>query len=155
MTKLRDITVLVDSIYRYTLAGTEIVPRCWAVCHRLWSFPLAEDGPSARADHVRKVGSITFHPGRACQPMTTDPSPATTFARGLHCCLIRDIASLGIFLQWITGLDQPPTLTHVVGSHLQHPPARCKTPSARCKELRDIICDSGHGRAGMNKLARA
>ncbi len=96
----RDVLFFVDTIYRYTLAGTE-------VSALLGRMPSAVGYQPTLAEEMGVLQNVSLQPKwvlsllcKRCtyQRMTTDPSPATTFAHlDSTVVLSRQIASLGIY----------------------------------------------------------
>lgn len=83
----KDVLFFVDNIYRYTLAGTEVSALLGRMPSAVGYQPtLAEEmGRLQERITSTKVGSITsIQAVYVPADDLTDPSPATTFARGLH-----------------------------------------------------------------------
>ena len=149
----RDVGFLVDNIYRYTLAGTEVSALLGRMPSAVGYQPtLAEEmGRLQERITSTKVGSITsIQAVYVPADDLTDPSPATTFAHlDSTVVLSRDIASLGIYPA-VDPLDSTSRQLDplVVGQDHYETARAVQNTLQRYKELRDIIAI-----LGMDELA--
>jgi len=144
----RDVLFFVDSIYRYTLAGTEVSALLGRMPSAVGYQPtLAEEmGKLQERITSTKVGSITsIQAVYVPADDLTDPSPATTFAHlDSTVVLSRDIAALGIYPA-VDPLDSTSRQLdpHVVGEEHYTVARAVQGTLQRYKELRDIIAILG------------
>ena len=144
----RDVLFVVDNIYRYTLAGTEVSALLGRMPSAVGYQPtLAEEmGRLQERITSTKVGSITsIQAVYVPADDLTDPSPATTFGHlDSTVVLSRDIASLGIYPA-VDPLDSSSRQLdpHVVGEEHYNTARAVQATLQRYKELRDIIAILG------------
>ena len=148
-----DILFLVDNIYRYTLAGTEVSALLGRMPSAVGYQPtLAEEmGRLQERITSTKTGSITsIQAVYVPADDLTDPSPATTFQHlDATVVLSRDIAALGIFPA-VDPLDSTSRQIDplVIGEQHYSCTRSVQATLQRYKELRDIIAI-----LGMDELA--
>ena len=146
--KGRDVLFFVDSIYRYTLAGTEVSALLGRMPSAVGYQPtLAEEmGRLQERITSTQTGSITsIQAVYVPADDLTDPSPATTFAHlDATVVLSRDIASLGIYPA-VDPLDSTSRqLDPMVLGQEHYDVARgVQSTLQKYKELRDIIAILG------------
>ena len=144
----RDVLFIVDNIYRYTLAGTEVSALLGRMPSAVGYQPtLAEEmGRLQERITSTKTGSITsIQAVYVPADDLTDPSPATTFGHlDSTVVLSRDIASLGIYPA-VDPLDSTSRQLdpHVVGEDHYNTARAVQATLQRYKELRDIIAILG------------
>ncbi|MDO9221897.1 MAG: F0F1 ATP synthase subunit beta, partial [Thiobacillus sp.] len=97
----RDVLMFVDTIYRYTLAGTEVSALLGRMPSAVGYQPTLADEMGRLQERITstRTGSITsFQAVYVPEDDLTDPSPATTFAH-LDATLVlsRQVAELGIY----------------------------------------------------------
>lgn len=146
--KGRDVLFVVDNIYRYTLAGTEVSALLGRMPSAVGYQPtLAEEiGRLQERITSTQTGSITsIQAVYVPADDLTDPSPATTFAHlDATVVLSRDIASLGIYPA-VDPLDSTSRqLDPMVLGQEHYDVARgVQSTLQKYKELRDIIAILG------------
>src|ERR1700752_4803571 len=144
----KDVLFLVDNIYRYTLAGTEVSALLGRMPSAVGYQPtLAEEmGRLQERITSTKVGSITsIQAVYVPADDLTDPSPATTFGHlDATVVLSRDIASLGIYPA-VDALDSTSRQIDPNGIGEEHYSITrgVQQTLQRYKELRDIIAILG------------
>ena len=144
----RDVPFLVDNIYRYTLAGTEVSALLGRMPSAVGYQPtLAEEmGKLQERITSTKTGSITsIQAVYVPADDLTDPSPATTFAHlDATVVLSRQIAELGIYPA-VDPLDSTSRQLDplVIGDEHYETARRVQGVLQRYKELRDIIAILG------------
>ena len=149
----RDVLFIVDNIYRYTLAGTEVSALLGRMPSAVGYQPtLAEEmGRLQERITSTKTGSITsIQAVYVPADDYTDPSPATTFAHlDSTVALSREIASLGIYPA-VDPLDSTSRQLDplIVGEEHYSVARTVQGTLQRYKELRDIIAI-----LGMDELA--
>ena len=144
----RDVLFLVDNIYRYTLAGTEVSALLGRMPSAVGYQPtLAEEmGKLQERITSTKTGSITsIQAVYVPADDLTDPSPATTFAHlDATVVLSRQIAELGIYPA-VDPLDSTSRQLDplIIGDEHYETARRVQGVLQRYKELRDIIAILG------------
>ena len=144
----RDILFLVDNIYRYTLAGTEVSALLGRMPSAVGYQPTLAEEMGVLQERITstKTGSITsIQAVYVPADDLTDPSPATTFAHlDATVVLSRDIASLGIYPA-VDPLDSTSRQIdpNVIGEEHYSVTRRVQATLQRYKELRDIIAILG------------
>ena len=144
----RDVLLVIDNIYRYTLAGTEVSALLGRMPSAVGYQPtLAQEmGQLQERITSTKIGSITsIQAVYVPADDLTDPSPATTFGHlDATVVLSRDIASLGIYPA-VDPLDSSSRQLdpHVVGEDHYNTARTVQQTLQRYKELRDIIAILG------------
>ena len=144
----RDVLLFVDTIYRYTLAGTEVSALLGRMPSAVGYQPTlaAEMGVLQERITSTRTGSITsFQAVYVPADDLTDPSPATTFAH-LDATLVlsRQVAELGIYPA-VDPLDSTSRQLDplVVGQEHYDTARAVQGTLQRYKELRDIIAILG------------
>ncbi|MFI7900619.1 F0F1 ATP synthase subunit beta [Acinetobacter baumannii] len=151
--KGRDVLLLVDNIYRYTLAGTEVSALLGRMPSAVGYQPTLAEEMGVLQERITstKSGSITsIQAVYVPADDLTDPSPATTFAHlDATVVLSRDIASSGIYPA-IDPLDSTSRQLDplVVGQEHYEIARAVQNVLQRYKELKDIIAI-----LGMDELA--
>jgi len=144
----KDVLLLFDNIYRYTLAGTEVSALLGRMPSAVGYQPtLAEEmGRFQERVASTKNGSITsVQAVYVPADDLTDPSPATTFAHlDATVVLSRDIAALGIYPA-VDPLDSTSRQLDplVVGDEHYEVARGVQATLQKYKELRDIIAILG------------
>ena len=144
----RDVLMVVDNIYRYTLAGTEVSALLGRMPSAVGYQPTLAEEMGALQERITstKTGSITsFQAVYVPADDLTDPSPATTFAH-LDATLVlsRNIAELGIYPA-VDPLDSTSRQLDplVVGQEHYSIARGVQGILQRYKELKDIIAILG------------
>ena len=149
----RDVLFVVDNIYRYTLAGTEVSALLGRMPSAVGYQPTLADEMGKLQERITstKTGSITsIQAVYVPADDLTDPSPATTFQHlDSTVVLSRDIASLGIYPA-VDPLDSTSRQLdpQVVGEEHYAVARAVQSTLQKYKELRDIIAI-----LGMDELA--
>ena len=144
----RDVLMIIDNIYRYTLAGTEVSALLGRMPSAVGYQPnLAEEmGVLQERITSTKTGSITsIQAVYVPADDLTDPSPATTFAHlDATVVLARSIAELGIYPA-VDPLDSNSRQLDpgVVGQEHYDTARSVQQVLQRYKELQDIIAILG------------
>ena len=144
----RDILLLIDNIYRFTLAGTEVSALLGRMPSAVGYQPtLAEEmGKLQERITSTKTGSITsIQAVYVPADDLTDPSPATTFGHlDATVVLSRDIAALGIYPA-VDPLDSTSRQVdpNTIGEDHYNTTRAVQATLQRYKELRDIIAILG------------
>ena len=149
----RDILFLVDNIYRYTLAGTEVSALLGRMPSAVGYQPTLAEEMGVLQERIASTntGSITsIQAVYVPADDLTDPLPATTFQHlDSTVVLSRDIASLGIYPA-VDPLDSTSRQLdpQIVGEEHYNVAQSVQRTLQRYKELRDIIAI-----LGMDELA--
>ena len=144
----RDVLMLIDNIYRYTLAGTEVSALLGRMPSAVGYQPTLAEEMGALQERITstKTGSITsIQAVYVPADDLTDPSPATTFAHlDATVVLSRQIAELGIYPA-VDPLDSPSRQLdpQVVGAEHYDCARAVQNTLQRYKELKDIIAILG------------
>ena len=140
--------VLVDNIYRYTLAGTEVSALLGRMPSAVGYQPTLAEEMGVLQERITstKTGSITsIQAVYVPADDLTDPSPATTFAHlDATVVLSRNIASLGIYPA-VDPLDSTSRQLdpNVIGNEHYDTARRVQSTLQKYKELKDIIAILG------------
>ena len=144
----KDVLMIVDNIYRYTLAGTEVSALLGRMPSAVGYQPTLAEEMGALQERITstKTGSITsVQAVYVPADDLTDPSPATTFAHlDSTVVLSRDIASKGIYPA-VDPLDSTSRqLDPLIIGQAHYEAARgVQSVLQRYKELKDIIAILG------------
>ena len=144
----RDVLMLIDNIYRYTLAGTEVSALLGRMPSAVGYQPTLAEEMGVLQERITstKTGSITsFQAVYVPADDLTDPSPATTFSH-LDATLVlsRQIAELGIYPA-VDPLDSTSRQLDplVIGEDHYNVARGVQGTLQRYKELKDIIAILG------------
>jgi F-type H+-transporting ATPase subunit beta len=144
----RDVSMFIDNIYRYTLAGTEVSALLGRMPSAVGYQPTLAEEMGLLQERIAstKTGSITsFQAVYVPADDLTDPSPATTFAH-LDATLVlsRQIAELGIYPA-VDPLDSTSRILDplVIGQEHYDCARGVQAVLQRYKELQDIIAILG------------
>src|SRR5687768_15653811 len=146
--KGRDVVLLFDNIYRYTLAGTEVSALLGRMPSAVGYQPTLAEEMGVLQERITstKTGSITsIQAVYVPADDLTDPSPATTFAHlDATVVLSRQIASLGIYPA-VDPLDSTSRQLDplVIGEEHYNVARGVQAVLQRYKELQDIIAILG------------
>ena len=144
----RDVLLFVDTIYRYTLAGTEVSALLGRMPSAVGYQPTLAEEMGVLQERITstKTGSITsIQAVYVPADDLTDPSPATTFAHlDATVVLSRNIASLGIYPA-VDPLDSTSRQLdpNVIGNEHYDTARKVQSTLQRYKELKDIIAILG------------
>ena len=144
----RDVLFFVDSIYRYTLAGTEVSALLGRMPSAVGYQPTLAEEMGVLQERITstKTGSITsIQAVYVPADDLTDPSPATTFAHlDATVVLSRQIAELGIYPA-VDPLDSTSRQLdpNVIGVEHYETARAVQGVLQRYKELKDIIAILG------------
>ena len=144
----KDVLLLVDNIYRYTLAGTEVSALLGRMPSAVGYQPTLAEEMGVLQERITstKTGSITsVQAVYVPADDLTDPSPATTFAHlDSTVVLSRDIASKGIYPA-VDPLDSTSRQLDplIIGTEHYEVARGVQTVLQRYKELKDIIAILG------------
>ena len=144
----RDVLLFVDTIYRYTLAGTEVSALLGRMPSAVGYQPTLAEEMGVLQERITstKTGSITsIQAVYVPADDLTDPSPATTFAHlDATVVLSRNIASLGIYPA-VDPLDSTSRQLdpNVIGNEHYETARRVQSTLQKYKELKDIIAILG------------
>ncbi|MEJ2106882.1 MAG: F0F1 ATP synthase subunit beta, partial [Acidiferrobacteraceae bacterium] len=144
----RDVLMFIDTIYGYTLAGTEVSALLGRMPSAVGYQPTLAEEMGVLQERITstKTGSITsFQAVYVPADDLTDPSPATTFSH-LDATLVlsRQIAELGIYPA-VDPLDSTSRQLdpNVIGEEHYGTARAVQGTLQRYKELRDIIAILG------------
>ena len=144
----RDVLLIVDNIYRYTLAGTEVSALLGRMPSAVGYQPTLGEEMGVLQERITstKTGSITsIQAVYVPADDLTDPSPATTFAHlDATVVLSRNIAALGIYPA-VDPLDSTSRQLDplVIGQEHYDVARNVQSILQRYKELKDIIAILG------------
>ncbi len=145
----RDVLMFIDNIYRYTLAGTEVSALLGRMPSAVGYQPTLAEEMGVLQERITstKTGSITSFQAIyvPADDLTTDPSPATTFAHlDATLVLARQIAELGIYPA-VDPLDSTSRILdpNIIGQEHYDCARSVQAVLQRYKELQDIIAILG------------